>query len=216
MKKNVFMTAVLAVSFLFAVPAEAQIKFGVKAGLNVNSVSLSNLGSNFSTDNRTGFFAGLQADVTVPFLGFGCDIAVLYNNKVSQYAYATTDEGGNTVGAVGNTTLQYIDIPFNIRYNLGLSSAASLYLATGPQFSFNISGKSVQAAIDDTSWKFKDSEFSWNFGAGVTFLSHYRVGYNFNLACGKTAEINYKDAANQLVQGKLKNNTHQISLMYIF
>ena len=76
MKKNVFMAAVWAVSFVFAVPAEAQIKFGVKAGLNVNSVSLSNLGSNFSTDNRTGFFAGLQADVTVPFLGFGCDIAV--------------------------------------------------------------------------------------------------------------------------------------------
>ena len=216
MKKNIFVAAVMAVSFAFAVPAEAQIKFGVKAGLNVNSVSLKDLGSNFSTDNRTGFFAGLQADVTVPFLGFGCDIAVLYNNKGSQYVYATTDGKGQTVGAVGNTTLQYIDIPFNIRYNLGLSSAVSLYLATGPQFSFNISGKSVQAAIDETSWKFKDSEFSWNFGAGLTFLSHYRVGYNYNLACGKTAEIDYRDQFNNLVHGKLKNNTHQISLMYIF
>ncbi len=31
MKKNVLMATLMAVSFAFAVPAEAQIKFGVKA-----------------------------------------------------------------------------------------------------------------------------------------------------------------------------------------
>ena len=208
------------------VPAQGQIKLGVKAGLNINSINFKDLPSNLSASNKTGFFAGLQADFTVPLIGIGADIAVLYDNKTSQYAMS--DEQGNPT--LGNTTLQYIDLPINLKYTLGLSSLASIYLATGPQFAFNISGKTLKGFTEGQTWNLKKTEFSWNFGAGVTLLSHYRVGYTFSLACGKTADLNVSDlrstvntaanltqqVATQVYNGKLKNNTHQIYLMYIF
>ena len=223
MKK--YILSIVALTLAFVVPAQGQIKLGIKAGLNINSVNLKDLPSNLSASNKAGFFAGLQADFTVPLIGIGADIAVLYDNKTSQYA--TSDEQGNP--ALDKTTLQYIDLPINIKYSLGLGSLASVYVATGPQFAFNISGKSLKGLYGQ-SWSLKKTEFSWNFGAGVTLLKHYRVGYTFNLACGNTADLDLTNlraaagtAANltgqvvtQAVSGKLKNNTHQISVMYIF
>ena len=39
---------------------------------------------------------------------------------------------------------------------------------------------------------------------------------NFNIALGNTAEIDALTTAGAAVKGKLKNNTHQISLTYLF
>ena len=61
----------------------------------------------------------------------------------------------------------------------------------------------------------KSSTFSWNVGAGVKLINHIQVGYNYNIGIGKTAELNgegdYLKGA-----GKMKNNSHQISVAYLF
>ncbi len=207
MKKYFSIIAIVA-AFSITIPATAQIQFGVKAGLNVNKVSLDNVGSNLDGENRTGFFAGITADFTFPLLGFGGDISVLYDNKV-----AGTSDADHDI----DKTFQYIDIPINVKYTIGFSSLASVYVATGPQFAFNIGDRhwSVSGLTDD--WELKKSEFSWNVGAGLTVLNHVRIGYNYNIAISKTGEeLNLTDVAADAVKGKLKNNTHQISLTYLF
>ena len=52
--KKVLLFIVLAVSVLFANPAQAQIKLGVKGGLNVSNLKLSR--DNWDAENRAGFF----------------------------------------------------------------------------------------------------------------------------------------------------------------
>ncbi len=205
MKKNILSLAVLVTAFVFAIPSQAQLKFGIKGGLNVNSVSLSNLPSNIDGENRTGFFAGVTADFTIPIVGLGADVSVLYDNKV----IGIEDAAGKS-----NKTLHYVTLPINAKYTIGLSSLASIYLATGPQFAWNVGSKNWSRPTED--WELKKSEFSWNVGAGVTVLSHVRVGYNFNIGIGKTAEVTPTGATTSAVKGKLKNNTHQISLTYLF
>ena len=205
--KKIFSIIAVVAAFVLAVPAQAQVQFGIKAGLNVNKVSLSDVGSNFDGENRTGFFAGVTADITLPIVGLGADISLLYDNKV-----AGTSVNDKEV----NKTLQYIDIPINIKYTLGFSSLASVYLATGPQFAFNIGDRSWALSDLNKDWELKKSEFSWNVGAGVTVRSHIRIGYNYNIAIGKTAEFKVEALGKDLVKGKLKNNTHQISLTYLF
>lgn len=198
--KKIFGVIALAAAFMFAVPAQAQLKFGVKAGLNVSKASLDK--GVLSADNRTGFFVGPMAEFTLPVIGLGVDAALLYDNKSVK------------VGAEGesvSSTLHYIDIPINVKYTIGLGSLASVYGATGPQFSYNIGGKSIL----DGSYALNDSDFSWNIGAGVKLLGHLQVGYNYNIALGKTAEV--KDAnAIDFVGKSFKNNTHQISVAYMF
>lgn len=198
--KKIFGVIALAAAFMFAVPAQAQLKFGVKAGLNVSKASLDK--GVLSADNRTGFFVGPMAEFTLPVIGLGVDAALLYDNKSVK------------VGAEGesaSSTLHYIDIPINVKYTIGLGSLASVYGATGPQFSYNIGGRSIL----EGSYALKDSDFSWNIGAGVKLLGHLQVGYNYNIALGKTAEVKDADAID-FVGKSFKNNTHQISVAYMF
>ena len=207
MKKNILSLAVIVAALAFAMPSQAQIKFGIKGGLNVDNINLKHAQANVSAKNRTGFFAGVTADVTIPLAGLGADIAVLYDNKVVGISDGTTE---------ANKTLHYIDLPINAKYTVGFSSLVSAYIATGPQFSWNVGDRSWKPANIDQDWELKKSAFSWNVGCGVTALSHVRVGYNYNIALGKTAEITPLGIGTSAVKGKLKNNTHQISLTYLF
>ena len=207
MKKNIITLAVLVAALAFAMPSQAQVKFGVKAGLNLNSVSMKNFGDNMKGDNRTGFFAGVTADVTIPLAGLGADASLLYDNKILSVSDLEGDH---------NKTLHYVALPINVKYTFGFSSLASVYLATGPQFSWNVGSKSWAPSHITKGWELKKSEFSWNIGAGATVLSHVRVGYNYNIGIGDTAETTFFGTAGKAVTGKLKNNTHQISLTYLF
>lgn len=215
MKKTFFATLALAFVMLFATPAHAQkLKLGVKAGLNINSFSFKNFGDNFSSKNRAGFFVGPQLDVSIPLAGLGVDLAALYEHKTMGYSYLD-DEGAEITD---KKTMQYISVPLNIKYSLGIGSKLSVYAATGPQVSFNISGKSFGEGIG--SMRLKDADFSWNFGAGLTVLSHYRVGYNFNLGItdqfGNLQGVDGLGDAINVAKGVGKSRTHQISFTYIF
>ena len=228
MKKNILSLAVIVAALCFALPSQAQVKFGIKAGLNVNNFSVKNLPGVYDKKNRNGFFAGVTADVTIPLAGLGADIAVLYDNRcigIGGYDQEEDETGVVTVGdeyVTSHKTFHYISLPINVKYTVGLSSIASVYLATGPQFSWNIGDRHWRTgSIDDVEewqegWELKSSQFSWNVGCGATVLSHVRVGYNYNIALGNTAETTLWGVGKDAVKGKLKNNTHQISLTYLF
>lgn len=223
MKKNILSLTVLVAALTFAMPSQAQIKFGVKAGLNVNSFSVKNIPFSVDKKNRNGFFAGVTADVTIPLAGLGADVSLLYDNRCiglasdevwdaedgtithESYAYSKTHK-----------TFHYLSLPINVKYTIGLSSLASVYLATGPQFSWNIGDRHWKLSELDDGWELKSSQFSWNVGCGATVLSHVRVGYNYNIALGNTAETTFWDVSEKAIKCKLKNNTHQISLTYLF
>ena len=220
MKKNILSLAVIVAALTFTLPAQAQIKLGVKAGLNVNSFSVKNLPMAVDKKNRNGFFAGVTADVTIPLAGLGADISLLYDNRciglgaIDEYE----NDGVVTTGEYVKThkTFHYMSVPINVKYTVGFSSLVSAYIATGPQFSWNIGDRHWRINDLDEGWTLKSSQFSWNVGCGVTALKHVRVGYNYNIALGNTAETTFWNTANQAVKGKLKNNTHQISLTYLF
>lgn len=220
MKKNILSLAVIVAALAFALPSQAQIKFGVKAGLNVNSFSMKNVPVALDKKNRNGFFAGVTADVTIPLAGLGADVSLLYDNRcIGLGGYETYDLDTNTPeGSYTKThkTFHYISMPINAKYTFGFSSLASVYVATGPQFSWNIGDRHWTLGTVDEGWELKKSTFSWNVGCGATVLSHVRVGYNYNIALGNTAEMSAWGITKDAAKGKLKNNTHQISLTYLF
>lgn len=183
---------------LVATAAHAQlpIKFGLKGGLNITKVKFDK--DIAKSDNRSGFFIGPMAEFTLPIVGIGADIAVLYDQK--------NIEVNDT-----KEKLQFIDVPINLKYTLGLGDFAGIYFATGPQFSFNVGDKKL---FDAETYKMKSSNFSWNVGAGVKLINHVQIGYNYNIGLGKTAEVN--SPLDPVKKIKMKNNAHQISVAYIF
>lgn len=206
--KKLFTLIVLVAATYFAVPANAQLKFGIKGGLNITDMSLSN--DVFETSNRTGFFIGPTIKFTLPIVGLGIDASALYDQR----------EGEVNVEADDNTLVstilkqKSINIPINLRYDIGLGSLAAVYLAAGPQFGFNVGDKNQSLYKDVAEWRLNTSNFSVNVGAGVMLLGHLQVGANYNIVCGKTGEITVLDGAESVLRGR--SNTWQISAAYYF
>lgn len=206
--KKLFTLIVLVAATYFAVPANAQLKFGIKGGLNITDMSLSN--DVFETSNRTGFFIGPTIKFTLPIVGLGIDASALYDQR----------EGEVNVEADDNTLVstrlkqKSINIPINLRYDIGLGSLAAVYFAAGPQFGFNVGDKNQSLYKDVAEWRLNTSNFSVNVGAGVMLLGHLQVGANYNIVCGKTGEITVLDGAESVLRGR--SNTWQISAAYYF
>ena len=198
MKKNVskWMAALLvAVCTLTVLPAQAQLKFGVKGGLNITSLSLSK--DIAKSDNRTGFFIGPMAEFTLPIVGLGVDAAVLYSQSRAQMDYKTNIADN----------LKSLEVPINLKWTFGLGSLASGFIAAGPQFGWNVGNSSfVEDAI-----QLKNNFTTFNVGVGAKFLRHFQAGVSYNFSLGKVGEV--LDDEELL---KIKRKTWQISVAYLF
>lgn len=204
--RKIYAVIVVAVTLLVAVSSQAQVKFGLKGGLNVTNMSFSS--NVIKKDNRTGFFIGPMVKINIPVGGLGVDAAVLYDQRDAKIGDGEDET---------TTSLRSINIPINLRYSFGLGSLASVYAAAGPQFGFNV-GSKTYILEDVADYRLKDSNFSINLGLGVTVLSHVEVGYTYNIACGKTGEMTVKDGIGQLIEGTktVRANAHQIHIAYLF
>lgn len=200
MKKLI--TMVVLATALVSAPAHSQIKFGVKGGLNITDMSLSK--EVLETSNRTGFFIGPTMKITLPIVGLGVDASALYDQREAELDNGSTTE---------KIKQQAINIPINLRYNIGLGSVAGIFFAAGPQFGFNVGDKNQSIFKDAGEWKLKNSNFSVNLGAGVMLLSHLQVGANYNIVCGKTGEVTWTDGT-KVFNGR--SNSWQISAAYYF
>ncbi|MBQ2950690.1 MAG: porin family protein [Prevotella sp.] len=203
--KKLLSTLLLVVAIFAATTAQAQIKFGVKGGLNVTDMSLS--ADVIDKSNQTGFFIGPTVKFTLPLVGLGIDAAALYDQRDAEL----NDE---------KISQKSINIPVNLRYNIGLGSLAGIYVAAGPQFGFNVGDKDFGwgSAEYKNTFQMKKSNFSINLGAGLSLLKHLEIGFTYNIACGNTGEVsvwNVAKGAAELVKGN-KTNAWQVSAAYYF
>lgn len=211
MKRIISSAAIAIVMMLSAASAQAQIKFGLKGGLNVTDMSLSK--EVFNADNQAGFFIGPTVKFSLPLIGLGIDAAALYDQRQAK----VKGEVGYEQITIEERSLdsKYINIPINLRYGIGLGSVASLNFFAGPQFGFNV-GKKHQELVDDATWNLKSSAFSVNVGAGVTIASHFELSANYNIACGRTGDVTFEDAVDKVFKKHGRANAWQIGLAYYF
>lgn len=198
-----------AAMFFAAGSAQAQVKFGVKGGLNVTSMSLDS--KVLDADNQTGFFVGPTVKFTLPIVGLGIDVSALYDQREAKIS----GDGNELPDSKIKT--QAINIPVNVRYGVGLGSLANVFLFAGPQFGFNVGDKEQSIFKDAAQWKLSTSTFSVNVGLGATLISHLQVTANYNIACGKTGDVTVGSALGDIVGGKKgRTNAWQIGLAYYF
>ncbi len=205
MKKIIFaLTLLLAAAW--STPAQAfGFDWGVTGGLNLTKLKFDGTTKdNFKSDNQAGWFIGAKAHASLA-LGFGFDGALLY----SQQKYSTDGSQGSE-----SKTSRSIAIPINARYSIGLGSIASVYVATGPQFDFNIGDKDWY----NGAFKQNNMTTSWNIGAGVKLLSRLEVGVGYNFGIGKIGET-ILDNTTSIPVGNgdnIKSNTFTVSATVYF
>ncbi len=201
--KKIFALVVLLATVTVA--SQAQVKFGVKGGLNLTNMKFDN--SVVDKSNQTGFFIGPTVNFTLPIVGLGIDASALYDQRSAE---------------VNDETLKQksIQIPINLRYGFGLGNTASVYVFAGPQFGFAIGDKTTNLVSNALDWRMKDSNLSANVGLGLMLLNHLQISANYNIAMGTTGNFNVlkdvPDAAWKQVTGKTKANSWQLSVAYFF
>jgi len=198
--KKFLTVVVLFAALMTATPAKAELKFGLKGGLNLTNLSINAHG--WDKSNQAGFFIGPTVKFTLPIVGLGFDASALYDQRKGKIEDLDIKQ-------------QSIQIPINVRYGFGLGSTASIYLFAGPQFGFNVGSKTVENILDGT-WTFKGSNVSANVGLGVMLLSHLQISANYNFALSKTGELESAGLLSQSFKENAKMNAWQIAVAYYF
>ena len=204
---------ILLATVALSMPSQAQVKFGLKGGLNLTNMTFSESGAKDAVKNKAGFFVGPTVKFTLPVVGLSLDASALYDQRSAKASYVEN-------GTVTESTIksQSIQVPINIRYGVGLSSIVNLFAFAGPQFGFNIGDKHQTILKDAQEWTLKSSNISANVGIGATVLDHLQVTVNYNIPLGKTGEVNAWNAAKSAWEtvNDGRANAWQISAGYFF
>lgn len=201
--KRMLLLAV-AVVFIGTSASAGGFRFGVKAGVALNSLHFSEDALNDLTnkDNQAGFTGGLMCEFTVPVINLGFDASVMYVHRD-----AIDDGEGNKLKR------DYIEIPINLKYKIGLPVVGEVitpYLFAGPSFAF----KTGKSEIEDFV-KSKKCDIALNLGVGVELVKHLQVSASYGIGMTKALEftgIAEGSAAN--IDGK--NRYWTVTAAYLF
>ena len=191
MKKLILSLAIVA---LAVTTTNAQVTFGVKAGLNLATWT----GSDASSTNFPG--KAMKAGLNV---GGVVNIPVSSNFSV-QPEVVYSMEGMKLTG--GSYDLSYINIPVLAKYNF----SKGFFAATGPQIGFLTSAKAKPTSGPSTDIKslLQSTDFAWAVGLG--YLTSANVGFDarYNFGIGTIDKGSPKS--------KFTNSVIQINVFYMF
>lgn len=181
--------------------ANAQLRFGVKGGVNISSVKFNK--DIIDSDNMTGFHIGPTIELG-GMAGLGLDAAVLYSQKGFKYK---GDSYKN----------DYLEIPINLKYKFGMLPLVKPFAAVGPYFGFRVAGDKlwdVGATYNGVIDQIKTKSFSsgLNLGIGAEVLNMVQIGLTYSW--GFTD--NYKLEDFELESSSGKNRQWSISAAVFF
>ena len=206
MKRISLIVASLMLAVCAAIPASAQFRIGPRLGMQVNSLHFNQ--DLFDSNNRYGFTGGLQVEFMIPSVQFGLDASVMYVRRNSQFMAEYAGQSGEVV----DVNREYIDIPINLKWKIGVPLIGSFvkpYVFTGPDFAFLTSRKAISEA-----WRSKKFDVAWNFGFGLEFLKHLQIGASYGLGMSKAAELVGATSGKQDIEGK--NRFWTVTAAYLF
>jgi opacity protein-like surface antigen len=119
-----------------AANAQSPVRFGIKAGVNIANIIKDNGNNDFKTDAKTGFNAGLTADIKLTD-GIAFTPEVLYSQKGYKLSSGNSEY---------KRTTNFIDVPILASIRL----ASPLNLVVGPQVSFLMSTSTKYTSNNST------------------------------------------------------------------
>lgn len=179
------------VAMLLAGAAQAQVSYGLRAGVNLGKIS--NYGDNQS--NNTSFNVTGYADLPVA-PNFSLQPGISLQGKGSKYEF-----GDNQNGLDISRNTMSLEIPVNAVYYIPTGYSGSVFLGAGPYIGMNLSGKdkletrtngSTNSVDRDITFSNDNQDFASigdnnrmnRIDAGVNFLAGYRFNGGLLLNAG--------------------------------
>ena len=206
MKKLILSAAAVLV---FGFTNAQDMKFGVKAGLNVASISGAE-----QAKSLIGVNGGVFAEFKIADK-FAVQPELLFSMQGAKFSYSNSF-GGYTVSATGKSALNYLNIPVMAKYFV----TEQLSLQAGPQIGIllsatdttditsNIPGATNESTSTDSKSAYNTTDFGLNFGAGYDITENITVDLRYNLGLSELAKTAGSTAT--------KNNVFSVNLGYKF
>jgi hypothetical protein len=229
--KNLIKPFLVVIALTMASLSFAQVKYGIRAGLNLTEMTLNLESSGLSQKMNTSLHLGGTFEYSLSEK-FAIESGLMLSGKGSRIE---DTESGNDITIKSTSTISplYIEVPINGLYILDFG-AVKLQLFAGPYFAYAISGKikteytaialpsgvtleSLQLTNESSDIKFgtsdesniKGMDFGLNMGAGIeakNFLIRAQCGWGFtNLDTGGSS-----------TDDELNNRVIGISMGYLF
>lgn len=233
--KKLLLCTVLAVCATCAASAQKKIAFGVRAGLNINSLSYSGDKNSEMPDpkSRAGFHVGAVMDWNVAG-NFYIQPGLYFTTRGAK-SEDSMNEDGYRYEYSDKLNMNYLQLPVVASYRFPVSKAVKIDINVGPYVAVGLGGKykieeteffegeterySYECKIFDKSTEeegrgdFKRFDAGLRFGAGVNIQKFY-VGLSYDLGLTNLART---DGDSHWAKGtKYKNGSFQVSVGYNF
>lgn len=188
------------------------IKFGIEGGVNLSKLAASSSGLTLTSSTLTGFRVGGVVDVG--FENFSLQPGLFYSTKGGSYGSASD-------GGTAKLTLNYVEIPVNLVYNIPVI-IGKVFIGAGPYVAMGVSGKGTTTGAFTSSGSGSETEnitfgngpndtknpdYGINFMGGVRFKGGFLVSAGYGLGLGNLSNDN---------SGSIKNRVINISVGYFF
>ncbi|MBS7253581.1 porin family protein [Flavobacterium branchiicola] len=192
---------------------DKKVKLGVKAGLNISSLSLDE--SELNSSSKTGFTAGLMAEIPLT-KNFSVQPEVLYSQQGVKLSYSdaaiANSHYKSTIG------LNYLNIPVMLKYYV----VKGLSLQTGPQIGILLKANN-KSQDNFLGYENQDNYNLSDFTNGVDAAANFGLGYQFKdkFYADLRYTISYSDVFKEatdtyVINSDMKNRIFQITVGYFF
>lgn len=191
MTRNLMSLCIAVIILSITKPALAQVKLGIRGGLNISNMLSKDKDRTYSTDFylKSGFNLGVTTDFSISEK-FALESGLLFSTKGYQ---------AESFGIKRIINLNYLGIPIHAAYKINLGGT-KLAIYAGPYVGYAISGKmrtnkavlgengnSKEEKIKIGTDKLKDElrPFDWGLNIGTAIeVKHFTIGiqYGFGLA----------------------------------
>lgn len=221
--------SIVVIALTMTTQSFGQVKFGVRAGLNLANMTVKDLGD-AKLKMNTSFHVGGIVEYSLAET-FSIESGLLLSEKGTKEEYSLS-LGSVTITGAGTISPLYLEIPINALYKVDLGSA-KLHLFAGPYIGIGIGGKAKieytatglpsdvtlsSLGIEDESAdiKFgteddsdlKGTDFGLNIGAGIEIKNLLvRAQYGLGLSNLDPKGLSVNDTKNRVIG---------ISLGYMF
>ena len=164
---NQLLAVILVLSYISNVQCQT---FGIKAGLNIGGLALSNSKSYTSDDNyRLGIHLGGTFESPISTI-FKLENGLILSTRNYQIKL-------NSIGMefIEDFNPYYLQVPVNVKYHFK-SAKSGWYIIAGPYLSMGIGGSSILKS-DDFGFPFNQSR-SIEWGADNGGLNRFELGFN--------------------------------------
>lgn len=212
MKKSMLIICALFVSVTVMAQTE-KVKLGVKAGLNISSLTFDESELNSST--KTGFTAGIMAEIPLA-KNFSLQPELLYSQQGTKISFEDQDVTNSHYKST--ITLNYLNIPVMLKYYVlkGLSVQAGpqigILLKANNKYQDNFLGYDNHESFDLKDYS-TGIDTSVNLGLGYQFKNKFYTDLRYNISYSNV----FKEGdVNHFINNDMKNRVFQITIGYFF